>query len=155
MHYVSSPQVRWPNEIFETHPIPVSSRKFLISVGLPEVFEWPKFEFGVYDSDLPDLVIGEAENQPILIDVTTGIVWLEINQPAQRLFFNSSAELLSRFFYLVHEFQQTPDDDSSQQRAFAHMRSEMLELDPKAITTTETCIWTRWLDEWEMNLPTV
>lgn len=152
MYFVGSPQVQWPIEIFKTHSIPFSSREFLISVGLPEFFEWPPFEFGVYDSDLSDLVIGELENQPILIDATTGIVWLESEQPPLRFFFNSSVALLSRFFHLVFEFQHAPEDDASQRDAFARMHSEMLALDPAALENARASIWTHWLTEWESNL---
>nr|WP_184337327.1 SUKH-4 family immunity protein [Prosthecobacter vanneervenii] len=152
MYFVGTPQIRWPREIFETHSIPAKTRDFLISVGLPECFEWPMFDFGIYDSDSSDLVIGESGDQPILIEATTGIVWFESEQPPIRILFNSSAELLSRYLQLVFEFQHVPDDDASLSQALMRMRSEMMALDPAAIGPAETCVWTRWLDEWEAGL---
>lgn len=32
------------------------------------------------------------------------------------------------------------------------MRSEMMALDPAALGPAKTCVWTHWLDEWEIGL---
>src|SRR4051812_46731639 len=110
MYIIGSPQIRWPSQIFDQHPIPAASREFLISVGLPECFEWPTYEFGVYDSDAPDLVIGEIGDDPIVVESASGEVWFCQDSPAADRFFNSSVELLSRFLFAVSEFQNAPDD---------------------------------------------
>ncbi|MHA3771772.1 SUKH-4 family immunity protein [Verrucomicrobiota bacterium sgz303538] len=146
MYFVSSSQVRWPGEIFEAHPIPVPSREFLTTIGLPEAFSSPMYEFGVYDSQGPDLVIGEDFEHPIFIDCVSGAVLEEGEAPQVRWFINSSVECLSCFLYLAAEFQRGSEQPSKMQ-AFTQMREEMLRIDPDALAEAGCCTWALWLAE--------
>lgn len=147
MYFVSSSQVRWPVEVFEAHPIPVPSREFLTTVGLPEVFSWPMYEFGVYDSEGPDLVIGEDFGHPIFIDRASGVVLEKAEALQKRWFINSSVECLSCFLHLAAEFQRVSEEPSDLRQAFTQMREEMLRIDPGALAETGCCTWALWLAE--------
>jgi len=118
-----------------------------MNIGLPEFFDWFTYEFGVYDSEGPDLVIGENSGYPVFIDSSSGAVFAQDEPDTRRWFLNSSVELLSRFLHLISEFQRVPDDTAGKDGAFTQMRQEMIRLDSPALSDPSKCVWACWIDQ--------
>ena len=147
MNEGSPHRVIWPHELLARYKLDADTKLFLSTVGLPEFIPGMTIEFGVFDSDGPDLIIGEDYGLPIYIDSTSGAVFEARESTAERCFINSSARLLSRFIQMI--VFDAPHDSGSWAE---QVREQLLALDLAALDDSSHCLWPFIIDRFEINL---
>jgi hypothetical protein len=125
--------VKWPLDVLARFTIPEQSKSYLAHQGLPEFVSIPWLEFGVYDSS-PDLVIGQASDDIIIVVRGDGLVELE-NSEGHCIYINRNVETLGDFF--IHFLNG---------RNLLEVRAKMNELDPEAMRSSQDCFWPQVLD---------
>jgi len=139
----------WTPDDFSGVRVPDAARQFLMQVGLPTFVTGFWLEFGVFDGDLPYLIIGVDDEKPVVID-EEGCVLVLGEQPGEEWYCNSSVENLSRFLFEVEAFcLQAHDDDAALQHEYQALRDRLRQVDPEGMADAPRHVWPVFLDNME------
>jgi hypothetical protein len=136
--------ILWHTEDLAHKPIPEEAKLFLMQQGLPEWIPYA-IEFGLYDSDGTELVIGVRGDQPILV-CPDGHV--EVEEARGPCFFNSSVpqlgDCISAYLTL------TGADEEASAHSLEAFKRRLTEIDPQCWQTGS--VWEAVLREVEKDL---
>ncbi len=143
------PRVRWPEDLLKKHRLDEETARFLRTLGLPEYLPGMTLEFGIFDSDGPDLVIGEdVEGSPIYVDSESGAVFhAALMEPNRPYFINSSVRLLAHFV------QRIVFDPAHGGEAWSeNLLNELRAVDAPALQAWDTCMWPALIDRFQLDV---
>ena len=144
------PLLRWPGDLLEKYPLEGATKQFLSSEGLPQFLPGMTLEFGVFDSDGPDLLIGDDCGFPIYVDSASGAVFHSDSPgPGRRCMINSSVRQLAYFIQRI--FDPSHDDEDGETWAKI-LLEELKTVDAPALQSWDDCMWPALIDRFQLNI---
>jgi hypothetical protein len=133
---------RWSESSLDDVAIPLSSKRFLIDVGLPCKEDWT-LRFDIEGDQLPPLTnkkhyrrIGFDDLVPVCLDERRGgaVVAVETEFGGSERFVNSSVERFGEFLMLYQEYRKTARSASEEEipSIINGIEGQMCRIDPEA-----------------------
>ena len=143
----SLPRFKWSHDLTSEASISSETAVFLLERGLPEFVPGMTLEFGAYEADSPDFVIGEDFDAPILVKSGSDEVWIQGRDDQGDVFVNSSVALMEQFIARVIEDRGSLDSDT-----WTHQITlELSKADPLAFAADRNCMWPHVIDRFALN----
>ena len=143
----SLPRFKWSEDQLRSASLSEQTLRFLLESGLPEFVPGMTLEFGAFDSDSPDFVIGEDLESPIFVKSGGDEVWIEGRDNECDTFVNTSVVFLEQFIALILAEHQSGEPDSWANQ----ITRELSKMDPLALASNRNCMWPHVIERFAVN----
>lgn len=141
------PRFKWSQDLISNAFVSDETARFLIDRGLPEFVPGMTLEFGAYETDFPDFVIGEDFDVPVFVKNGSDEVWIQSRDSHGDVFVNSSVVLMNHFIARILEDRGNLNSDTWSRK----IALELYEADPLAFAADRTCMWPHVIDRFALN----